>query len=366
MSITRTTRRMAIGLAVTAIAAFSTTGLAAEGLDLSGKTVELVIPFSESGGSAKWANFYAPLLSEALPGNPTVVVKFMPGAGSTKGANWFQQQKYKDGTTIFGSSGSTQFPYLLNDPRVKYEYKDWNVVLASGTGGVAYLPPDLAKKFDGDTDDLKDINFIYGSQGATRLDLVPLLAWEMLGLKVEPVFGIKGRGDGRLMFERGEANIDYQTSSSYLKGVAPLVAENKAVPMMSWGALDDDGNIVRDPTFPDMPTFKEVCEATAGCETKGEKWEAWKAFFTAGFPAQKMIFLPAGAPAEAVDTYTKAFETIKARPDFAEISEVTLGKYPQMTGKKAKAALKDATDVPNEAKEFVVAWLKDRYGVTLK
>ena len=52
-------------------------------LNLAGETVEFVIPFSESGGSAKWANFYAPLLSEALPGNPTVVVKYMPGAGST-------------------------------------------------------------------------------------------------------------------------------------------------------------------------------------------------------------------------------------------------------------------------------------------
>lgn len=61
--------------------------ISAQALDLAGKTVEFVIPFSESGGSAKWANFYAPLISEALPGNPTVVVKFMPGAGSTKGAN---------------------------------------------------------------------------------------------------------------------------------------------------------------------------------------------------------------------------------------------------------------------------------------
>ncbi len=367
MSITKITRRVAFGLAVAAFAAFSTNVLASShGMDLSGETVEFVIPFSESGGSAKWANFYAPLLSEALPGNPTVVVKFMPGAGSTKGANWFQQQKYKDGTTIFGSSGSTQFPYLLGDPRVKYEYKDWNVVLASGTGGVAYLPPDLAKKFDGSAEGLKDINFIYGSQGATRLDLVPMLAWEMLGMKVEPVFGLKGRGDGRLMFERGEANIDYQTSSSYLKGVAPLVAEGKAVPMMSWGALDAAGNIVRDPTFPDMPTFKEVCEATTGCETKGEKWDAWKAFFVSGFPAQKMVFLPQGAPADAIATYTKAFDSIKARSDFAEISGVTLGKYPQMTGAEAKSAFKSATEVPDEAKAFVVNWLKERYGVTLE
>ncbi len=360
------TRRVAMGLAAAGAVSLSihATASAAE-IDLSGKTVEWVIPFSESGGSAKWANFYAPLLSEALPGEPTVVVKFMPGAGSTKGANWFQEQEYEDGTTIFGSSGSTQFPYLLGDPRVRYEYNDWNVVLASGTGGVAYLPPDLAEMFDGSANNLKDIDFIYGSQGATRLDLVPLLAWEMLGLKVEPVFGIKGRGDGRLMFERGEANIDYQTSSSYLKGVVPLVEEGKAVPMMSWGALDDDGNIVRDPTFPDMPTFKEVCEMTEGCETSGEQWEAWKAFFIAGFPAQKMVFLPRGASQDAIDTYSAAFEKVKARSDFAEISEARLGVYPQMTGAKAEKALKSATSVPAEAKAFVINWLEERYGVTL-
>jgi putative tricarboxylic transport membrane protein len=367
MSVTNTTRRVVLGLMAAAAATISTqSGAAAQGLNLEGKTVEFLIPFSESGGSAKWANFYAPLLSEALPGNPTVVVKYMPGAGSTKGANFFQDKKYEDGTLIFGSSGSTQFPYLLGDPRVKYEYNDWNVVLASGTGGVAYLPPEIAKRFDGDADDLKDIDFIYGSQGATRLDLVPLLAWEMLGMRVEPVFGIKGRGDGRLMFERGEANVDYQTSSAYLKGVVPLVQEGKAVPMMSWGALDDDGNIVRDPTFPDMPTFKEVCEATAGCETSGDSWEAWKAFFVAGFPAQKMVFLPQGAPQEAIDTYTAAFDAVIARPDFPEMSEARLGIYPQMTGAKAKGALTQATVVPASAKAFVVNWLEERYGVSLK
>jgi tripartite-type tricarboxylate transporter receptor subunit TctC len=356
---------IAIGAIATLLAGLATSAYA---LDLSGKTVEFVIPFSESGGSAKWANFYAPLISEALPGKPTVVVKYMPGAGSTKGANWFQDQTYEDtqGTLIFGSSGSTQFPYLLNDPRVKYEYGDWNVVLASGTGGVAFLPPDLAKKMNGlDATGLQGTDFIWGSQGATRLDLVPLLAWEMLGMKVEPVFGIKGRGDGRLMFERGEANIDYQTSAAYLANVVPLVEAGQAVPMMTWGALDEDGNIVRDPTFPDIPSFKEVCEATPACKTSGEAWDAWKAFMIAGFPAQKMIFLPKGADQDAIDTYTKALNDVLARPDFPEISEKRLGVYPQMTGKAAKRTLALGTHVSPEAKAFVQKWLKDRYGVSL-
>ncbi|WP_046022886.1 tricarboxylate transporter [Magnetospira sp. QH-2] len=335
-------------------------------VNLKGETVEWTIPFSEKGGSAKWANFFAPLLSKALPGQPTVVVKFMPGAGSTKGANWFQKQKNGDGTVMFGSSGSTQFPYLLNDPRVRYEYKDWMPVMATGTGGVAYLPPDLAKKFDGSANQLKGINFIYGSQGATRLDLVPLLAWKMLGLNVEPVFGIKGRGDGRLMFERGEANIDYQTSSSYLKGVVPLVKDGKAVPMMTWGALDDDGNIVRDPTFPDVATFKEVCEKTDGCQTSGEAWEAWKAFFISGFPVQKLAFLPKGTKQDVVDTFVAAFAKVKARDDFAKISAARLGKYPMFVGQGAKDALDRATSVPDSAKAYVINWLKTDYGVELK
>ena len=334
-------------------------------VNFSGKTIEWVIPFSETGGSAKWANFFAPLLSEELPGNPTVVVKFMPGAGSTKGANWFQEQKHDDGTLLFGTSGSTQFPYLLNDPRVRYEYGDWIPVMASGTGGVAYLNPADGAKFDGSANNLKGIDFIYGSQGATRLDLVPLLAWEMLGMNVEPVFGIKGRGDGRLMFERGEANIDYQTSSAYLKSVVPMVEAGLAVPVFTFGALDDEGNIVRDPTFPDLPSFKEVCEATAVCETSGVAWDAYKAFFIAGFPAQKMVFLPGSASQDVVDTYTKAFEDVKAKPDFAEKSEVTLGVYPQLTGAGALKAFEQATSVTPEAKQYVVDWLKESYGVSL-
>ncbi len=338
----------------------------AQAADLSGKTVEWVIPFSETGGSAKWANFFAPLLGEALPGNPAIVVRFMPGAGSTKGANWFQEQSDGDGTLIFGSSGSTQFPYLLGDPRVRYEYKDWTPVMASGTGGVAYLNAEAGAKFDGSANNLKDMTFIYGNQGATRLDLVPALAWEMLGMNVEHVMGIKGRGDGRKMFESGEATIDYQTSSGYLSGSATMVESGKAVPMMTWGSLDESGNIVRDPTFPDLPSFKEVCEKTDGCETSGEAWDAWKAFFVAGFPSQKLAFLPKGTSQEIIDMYVKAFESIKARPDFASISSKRIGKYPMFTGEGAQTALANAITVPDPAKKFVTGWLKDEFGVELK
>jgi hypothetical protein len=361
-------RRAMLAFALSGALAFAGISTAtAQAPDLSGKTVEFVIPFAESGGSAQWANFFAPLLSEHLPGKPTVVVRYRPGAGSTAGANWFQQQqKTGDGTLVFGPSGSTQFPYLLGDPRVRYEYKDWKVVLASGTGGVVYLPPQLGKRFDGDANDLKGEKYLYGSQGATTLDLVPLLAFKMLGLMVDPVFGVTGRGDGRLMFERGEANIDYQTSSAYLKSVVPLVEQKLAVPIFAFGALDAKGNVVRDPAFPDLPSFKEVCEKTAGCPTTGIAWDAYKAFFVSGFAAQKLIYLPGTAPQNVVDMYTTALNAIIARPDFAKISAEVLGDYPQATGEAAVVAHNAAITVTPEAKTYVLDWLQADYGVTLK
>ena len=63
MDFAKTTRRVAMGIVAAAAASFATSATAGgHGIDLTGKTVEWVILFSETGGSAKWANFYAPLL----------------------------------------------------------------------------------------------------------------------------------------------------------------------------------------------------------------------------------------------------------------------------------------------------------------
>ena len=118
----------------------------------------------------------------------------MPGAGSTKGANYFAARVKPDGLTIFGSSGSTQFPFLRGDPRVKFDYADWHIVLATATGGVAYLPADLGARWKADPKAvIADTNFIYGSQGATRLDL------EHICFEGDLEAPVRMRADGTIM-----------------------------------------------------------------------------------------------------------------------------------------------------------------------
>lgn len=322
-----------------------------------GEDVTWIIPFSEGGGSAKWARFWAPLLGEQLGNN--VIVEYMPGAGSTLGANFFQNEVEGDGCTIFGSSGSTQFPYLLGDDRVEYEYRDWQVVLATPTGGVVYTTPALAEA------GLESASLTYGSQGATSLDLVPLLAFELLGYNVDPIFGLKGRSAGRAAFLSGETTIDYQTSSSYLSNIAPVVDAGEAVALFSWGAVDANGDIVRDPTFPDLPHFTEVLAEKNPDALNSAGYSAWKAFFTAGFAAQKMVFLPNDASAEDVKAFSDAFAAATQVDGFAEASAKRLGVYPQGLGDGAKVLLEKALDIDETSLDFVKGWLKDAYGVEL-
>ena len=348
-----------------AVACFLTTvplsALAA--VDFAGKRIEWIVPFSAGGGSSQWAQFLAPLLSEQLPGKPAIAVQNIPGGGSTKGANQFALRAKPDGLTILGTSGSTQFPYLLGDKRVQYEYKDWSLIMATPTGGVLYVSPDLGIKSAKDLMQLKGKDLVYGSQGATSLDLVPLLAFELLGLDVKAVFGMKGRGDGRLAFERGEVNLDYQTSAAYLKNSVPLVESGKAIPILSWGSMDDNGKIVRDPTFPDLPSFPEAYEMAKGERPSGDAWDAWKAFFISGFPVQKMIFLPKGTPPEIVEAWRAAAKAMITDPGFAAKAEKILGDYPQAVGKPAEIMKEQAITVTPAAKEWVRNWLTTKYNV---
>ena len=349
-----------VAAALSALLALSAPVAAAA--DFSGETVEWTVPFKEGGGTSRVAQFYAPMLAKHLPGKPDVVVKNIPGGGSTTGANQFAQRAKPDGLHIILTSGSTQFPFLLGDPRVQYDYADWRVVLGSPTGGVAYVSPDLGIADADELGQFKGGRLIYGSQGATSLDLIPLLAFELLGLEVDAVFGMKSRGEGRLAYERGESNIDYQTTSAYLKNVVPLVAEGKAIPLMSWGAFDADGNLARDPTFPDLPHFAEVYEGVGG-DMNSEAFKAWKAFFAAGFPAQKMVFLPRETPDDIAAAYQKAFEDVLASGEFKEKSGKALGKYKQVTGAQAETLKGIATTIEPSAREWVRNWLTEKYQV---
>ena len=336
-----------------------TTINSAYAIDYSGKTVTIWIPFKAGGGTDAWARAIGPAFSKNLPGNPKVIVQNVTEGGILGASNKYfsQHSNDKDGLVVFGTSGSVQLPYLFRDERVRYDYKNMIPVFGSGTGGVVYIRKDMGiNNIIKDFKKLKSTSLVFGSQGVNSLDAVPVLAFDMLGLDVNVVYGMKGRKVGRAAILRGETTIDYQTTASYLKHVKPLVEKGEMVAVMTWGA-PIDGKVARDPNFPDLPSFPEVYEAVTGNKFKGTEAKSWTALFYAGFATQKYVMLPKSASKKVVKAWQKAAEAIVNDPEAMKVLNKKLGKYDQVTGSKnLKSSLKKATSVDSKSEKFLQEW----------
>ena len=333
--------------------------------DFAGQTIEIIVPASEGGGTDFWARFYVPVLQDYLPGNPTVVVRNMGGGGHTIGGNFFANNAQPDGLMLLASSGTGHFNYLLGDSRVQYEFNEMVSVAGSPVGGVMYVSSDLGVEDAGDVAALEDVTLRYGSQGPTSQDLLSFYALEQLGIVAQPIFGMGGRSDARLAFERGDLNVDYQSTFSYLDNVQPLVESGDAVPIFTFGLLNDEGVLVRDPAFPDIPHYGEVYEQVNGAPMSGQVEEVYMSFFTAGFGAQKLLSMPAATPADIVEAFNDAMLTAQADPAFQERRAEVLGPYPQFMGPAAERMKQIATSVSPEAKSAVAEWLEERFDATV-
>jgi tripartite-type tricarboxylate transporter receptor subunit TctC len=349
----------------TAWAAATVAALPAKAADFSGETIEIIVPASEGGGTDFWARFYVPVLQEYLPGNPTVVVRNMGGGGHTIGGNFFANNAEPDGLMLLASSGTGHFNYLLGDSRVQYEFNDMVSIAGSPVGGVMYVSGDLGVSDAAELAALEDVTLRYGSQGPTSQDLLSFYALEQLGIMAEPIFGMGGRSDARLAFERGDLNIDYQSTFSYNDNIQPLVESGDAVPIFTFGLLNDDGELVRDPAFPDIPHYGEVYETVNGAPMSGRVEEVYMSFFTAGFGAQKLLSMPAETPSDIVEAYNAAMLAANADPAFQERVEEVLGPYPQFMGPAAERMKVIATSVSPEAKAEVAEWLAERFDATV-
>jgi len=349
-------------LALTAAAALVVAGGTATAADFAGKTVNMIIPFRAGGGTDVWARFFATEVVKNLPGNPELSIKNVPGGGSITGTNQFEKLARPDGLTTIAISGSTQLAKLLDDPRVQYDYGKWKAIVASPTGGLVMVRSDVGAKT---VKDLAGKPLKFASQPANSLDLVALLAFDLLKLDVQPMFGIKGRNDGRVALEKGEASLDYQTTSAVLEqATKSLLDSGTAVPLFSFGIRGPGGKIQRDPAFPNVPSMVEAYEMIHGKPPSGPDWEAYIAVYDLSFGMQKMICLPPETPDDIVADYEKAMATTLSNPEFKAKAAAELGDYPQLQAKAATEALQRGAAISQEAKRWVQGWLKDKYGIT--
>ncbi len=356
--------RQAACLGVVAGLAAAPMQAAAQDVNFAGKRIEVIVPFAPGGGSDVYIRALQPYLEKHLPGNPTILVRNVPGGGSIPGANQFQDRAKPDGLHAIVVSASTVANFVFQKKKVNYQLDKWQPVLLSPQGAVVYAAPSLGITGPQDLPKLKGKQLVFGGESPTSGELRVIVSMALLGLDVKHVWGLR-RGPVRLAFERGEMTINYDSAPGYLKNASKLVKAGKAVPLYSFGILNEQGNIVRDPNFSDLPSFPEAYELMHGKKPSGTAYEAWKALLQMGIMANKALFLPTDTPKPVVEAWRTAIRKVLSDPDFEKDAAAVVEGYPQFIGEAARPVIKEATTFTPEAWGWLKDYLKDKHNVTL-
>jgi tripartite-type tricarboxylate transporter receptor subunit TctC len=332
--------------------------------DYAGETVEMMIPLAEGGGTDTWARFVATELTQQVPGSPGLAPVNDDGGEGILGTNHFMSSARTDGTEVLVSTASTVVPYLLDMPAVRYDFAELRPILANGTGAVVYARSAAGVKGVEDLVD-RDRPLVFGGIAATSLDLTTLLAFDLLSADVESTFGFEGRGPVNLALQRGEVDIDYQTTSSYGPAVEPLVEDGTAVPLFSLGQVDESGEIVRDPNFPDLPTVVEVHEELYGEQPDADRLDTYRAILALTYTYQKALWVPEDTPDEALELLRSTAEDMGADPEFQEAAAEVLGGYPIDASPDLAERIGDAYRVDDSVRDDVLDLLETDHDITI-
>lgn len=332
--------------------------------DYAGETVEMMIPLAEGGGTDTWARFVATELTHEVPGSPGLASVNDDGGEGILGTNHFMTSARSDGTEVLVSTASTVVPYLLDMPAVRYDFAHLRPILANGTGAVVYARTGAGVKGVADLVD-RDRPLVFGGIAATSLDLTTLLAFDLLGADVRSTFGFEGRGPVNLALQRGEVDIDYQTTSSYGPAVEPLVEDGTAVPLFSLGQVDESGEIVRDPNFPDLPTVVEAYEELHGEQPDPEALETYRAILALTYTYQKALWVPEDTPDEALELLRSTAEEMGSDPEFEKAAAEVLGGYPIDASPDLAERIGEAYRVDDSVREDVLELLETDYDITI-
>lgn len=195
---------LSAAIAVSAILS-SASGTALAQSFYDGKTVRIVVGLAPGGGFDTYARLIGRHLGKHIPGNPTVIVDNMPGAGSLVMTNFLYKVAKPDGLTIGHFDGALVLGQALGQPGIEFDARKFEFIGAAAKEDVACS----LNKASGITTieqwrAAKTPVKIGGlSPGATPNNAAETLK-AALGLPIQVVSGYKGTSGLRLAVESGE------------------------------------------------------------------------------------------------------------------------------------------------------------------
>ncbi|MDA0241627.1 MAG: hypothetical protein O3A84_16605 [Proteobacteria bacterium] len=265
-----------LGAAV-AISVMAATGAPAEAQFYKGKSVTMIVGFGAGSGVTTTARILSKHLAKHIPGEPNVIVKNLPGAGSVRANNFVYEKAKPDGLTIiFGPVFA--FNQIISAPGVRFKFNDFTYIGGSyaaervmfmrrdAVPGGAKTPADIVKA--------KDLKLVAtAATGILSLHSRPAL--DLMGVKYIFIPGHRGGGAVRNAVRQGTGNIAAHGLSGYRAAVQRTqIQDGTAIPLWYFPAKNPDGTFQKESAaVTDMPSFLDVYREVHGKEPSGPHWK---------------------------------------------------------------------------------------------
>jgi tripartite-type tricarboxylate transporter receptor subunit TctC len=324
----------------------------------AGKTVNVIAGFAPGGTIDIRARLFGRHLSKYLPGNPSVVVQNMVGAGGLVAANYTFSVAKPDGLTLLHFPSSTVMnTFLTAKANVKYDIRQVPIIWLGSDSWLTVINPNTTglKRAE---DLLKTATQLrVGGSGVSSLrSLRPKLALELFGVDHTWVNGYKGSSDLLLAFEKGEIHLFEDPQDGYKANIQPREKSGNAAILWQTGIIGTDESFTRSKLLPQVPTLDEVLPKD---KKSGARWQAWKA---AVIPQafQYSVGLHPDTPRDRIKALSDAFAKMTQDADFRSEFTNALGEPPDaIVGDQADYIVKDGVKKLFEDYKAGVGYLSD-------
>jgi tripartite-type tricarboxylate transporter receptor subunit TctC len=277
-----------------------------------GKTVRIIVGLAPGGGFDTYARVIARHMGKHIPGNPTLVVENMPGAGSLISANHIYKVAKPDGLTVGKFNGSLMLGQVLGQAGVEFDARKFEFIGAAvkedvvcsltKTSGITSMEKWMAAK--------APVKLGGIAPGASPDNSGRVLK-AVLGLPIQVVSGYRGTAEIRLAVDGGE-----------LAGACWSWESMRA----TWRGALDAGDVVpviqaTGKPFPDLPNVPLAINLAQSDEARRLIQVGLQ---NTGAFARPFV-LPPGTPKERAQILRRAFqETLKDPAFLAEADKAKL------------------------------------------
>lgn len=284
------------------------------------------------GGFDEIARVFAQHFVKHIPGNPTPIVKNMPGAGGLLNVNFMYQQAPRDGSAIAAPFNTVFMLPVFGDPAVKFDSREFTWIGSLDKQTATCMVWHTSKIMTIEDAKKSDVQV-----SATGVNATPAIFPSMLNAFLKTRFKVisgYSTTEMRLALERGEVEGICGLAWQTLKAVVPgWIAEKKIRPLLQMGLVPHP-ELQGVPLAVDLitdPVERQIFELVVLPQEFGRPFMA-----------------PPGVPKDRAEALQRAFELTLKDPAFlADAAKIRLSLDP-LRGGEILALLEKAYKAPKD------------------